>query len=389
MNNKNKDYGTTVYVGTVNGKAKRKHIRAGSERELKKKIAEIKADVAAGKDVYTRAVFGVWANKWINEMIIPSGISNGTITQYKAAVKHLKRRFSDVEFKYITFSEFQQFINDLAAENPNTHKPTAKATLESVKKVAAAVFRYACSNNIAGVPDYFRDVKIPKTAPKKERRALTEQEQQWIINTPHRAQPAAMIMLFAGLRRGELIPLQWSDVDLTVGTISVNKSVEFINKKAHIKAGGKSAAAYRVIPIPPNLIDYLRQYQRNSKIISMYVCVNAGGKMHTESSFKKMWESYLLDLNVKYGYENNDVSKYDPKGLPMRIERITPHYLRHTYATLLYLQGVDLETAKQYLGHSDIQVTSNIYTDLKNNQRFNLSESYKALLQNEYKIKRA
>lgn len=68
MNNKNKDYGTTVYVGTVNGKAKRKHIRAGSERELKKKIAEIKADVAAGKDVYTRAVFGVWANKWINEM---------------------------------------------------------------------------------------------------------------------------------------------------------------------------------------------------------------------------------------------------------------------------------------------------------------------------------
>ena len=121
----------------------------------------------------------------------------------------------------------------------------------------------------------------------------------------------------------------------------------------------------------------------------MYVCVNAGGKMHTESSFKKMWQSYLLDLNVKYGYENNDVSKYDPKGLPMRIERITPHYLRHTYATLLYLQGVDLETAKQYLGHSDIQVTSNIYTDLKNNQRFNLSESYKALLQNEYKIKRA
>ena len=118
--NKNKDYGTTVYVGTVNGKAKRKHIRAGSERELKKKIAEIKADIAAGKDVYTRAVFGVWADKWLNEMIIPSGISNGTITQYKAAVKHLKRRFSDVEFKYITFSEFQQFINDLAAENPNT-----------------------------------------------------------------------------------------------------------------------------------------------------------------------------------------------------------------------------------------------------------------------------
>ena len=73
----------------------------------------------------------------------------------------------------------------------------------------------------------------------------------------------------------------------------------------------------------------------------------------------------------------------------MRIERFTPHYLRHTYATILYLQGADMVTAKQYLGHSDIQTTINIYTDLENNSKISLSDSYKKKLKKEYKIKTA
>ena len=97
-------------------------------------------------------------------------------------------------------------------------------------------------------------------------------------------------------------------------------------------------------------------------------------------SLSSMWDSYLIDLNVKYGYAKQNVSKYNPKGLPMRIERFTPHYLRHTYATILYLQGVDMVTAKQYLGHSDIRTTINIYTDLENNSKISLSDSYKKKL---------
>ena len=79
-----------------------------------------------------------------------------------------------------------------------------------------------------------------------------------------------------------------------------------------------------------------------------------------------MWDSYLIDLNIKYGYDGK-VSKHYPKyrassPLTMRTEPFTGHYLRHTYATTLYLQGVNPETAKQYLGHADISVTSNFYT---------------------------
>lgn len=381
-----KSYSATVYCGIVNGKQVNKHIRANSQRELNKKVAEIKSFLLQNKDVYTKALFGVWADKWLNEQKIPQGISSGTLEQYQSAINHLKRYFELVEIKDISMSDFQCFINDLAAENPTTHKPTSKRTLESIKKVAAGVFNYARANNIAGIPNYFTSIKIPKSAPQRKRRALTEQEQNMIINTPHRCQPAAMIMLFSGIRRGELIPLKWSDIDLENGYISVSKSVEYSSNQPTEKQGGKSMAATRIVPIPQILIDYLINYKASIKILSPLVVVNANGKMHTKSSFRKMWDSYLLDLNIKYGYSNNNVSKYNPNKLPMRIERFTPHYLRHTYATFLFLQGINLESAKQYLGHSDISTTSNIYTDLENNSRITLSDSYKKKLENEYKL---
>ena len=300
---------------------------------------------------------------------------------------HLKREYEFVEFKNIKLSDFQLFINKLAADNPTTHKPTSKSTLQSIIKVASAICVYAAANDVAGIPMFFKAVNIPKTAPTNKRRALSEREQEMIIETPHRCQPAAMILLFSGIRRGELIPLKWSDIDLDNGFIDINKSVEFKANKATIKDGGKSAAAVRFVPIPPILVNYLIGYKNQCKILSPYVIVNeVSGKMHTKTSFRKMWDSYLLDLNVKYGYEGQDVSKYNPNGLPMKIEHFTPHYLRHTYATMLYLQNVDVVSAKQYLGHSNIQVTIDIYTDLKNNNRINLTEKYRNKLENEYKI---
>lgn len=383
----NKEYRACVYCGMVNGKPKTKTIRANSQRELNQKVKKAKAEISEGKDICAKATFGIWADKWLNEKVLPSGVGTGVITQYKSAIKHLNRYFEYEEFKNITYSAFQCMINELTQENPNSHKPTSKRTLVSIKNTASAIFRYARTNNIAYVNNYFDDITISKKAPKEERRALTEEEQHRIIFFKHRCQCAAMIMMFSGIRRGELIPLEWSDIDLHNGIISINKSVEFDGNTPVVKKGGKSKSATRLVPIPRMLVCYLRDYKYLQNGTSKLVCTNASGKMHTKSSWRKMWDSYMLDMNIAYGYPNQDVSKFNPQKLPMKIERFTPHYLRHTFSTMLYLQGVDLETAKQYLGHSNIQVTSDIYNDLRNNQRFKLSKKYKYLLANEYGVK--
>lgn len=384
----NQQYRTTVYLGIVDGKKIRKTIRANSQRELNRKVKQAKLN--SQNDILDLSkqnnTFDVWSMKWLNEYKQPLGLNIGTITEYQCMIKHINKYFNNTELKDITLSKFQCMINDLAIENPNTKKPASKKTLESIIKVAAAIFRYADSNNVPNVPHFFKEVVVPKKAPQTNRRSLTYEEQQRIINTPHRCQSTAMIMMFAGLRRGELIPLTWSDIDLKNGYISITKSVEMQKNQAIIKKGGKTDSAIRKVAIPPILIDYLKNYKQNQQSDKEIVCVNAKGEMHSKSSFRKMWDSYLKDLNIKYGFNNKDVSKFNPNKLPMKIEYFTPHYLRHTYATILYLQGVNMVSAKQYLGHSDIQTTINIYTDLKNNSLLNITDSYKKSLNNEYKI---
>ena len=71
----------------------------------------------------------------------------------------------------------------------------------------------------------------------------------------------------------------------------------------------------------------------------------------------------------------------------MKIERFTPHYLRHTFATLLYLQGVDIVTAKQLLGHADIKTTINIYTDLNTFNKATLSAQFNEKLVSDYAVR--
>jgi len=390
---KKTEYRTTVYVGIVNGKEVNKTVRAKSKAELNKKVNALKNNVIAGKDVYTVAKFGDWADKWYKEKKLTSNISSSALTVIQSTIAHLNRYFEHEQFKNINLSMFQNMINELAENNPNTNKPMSNDLLKKIKSNAQSIFEYAAANNIANVPMFFKAVTIPKQTvaqQQNKRRALTEVEQQYIIDTPHRAQLPAMIMMFSGLRRGECLALEWTDINLKDGYIDVNKSLEFGKNQGSTKQGGKTLSATRTVPIPPVLVDYLINYKRGQKLLSKLVCMNVSGKQYTKSSWDKAWNSYLLDLNLKYGYPK-DINKYNPtmktSELPMKIEPFTPHYLRHTFATMLYLQDIDVTKAMQILGHTDIQTTVNIYTDFKNLKKSSLSKEYNRRLKKEYAVK--
>ena len=189
-----------------------------------------------------------------------------------------------------------------------------------------------------------------------------------IIDTPHRARRAAMIMAYSGLRRGELIPLTYNDIDLNAHTIRVNKSVAMVNGKPVVKSYTKTEAGMRVVTIPQLLVDFLNQDFNGEYAPNDLVCPGKANCLMTESAFDRMWESYLVDLNLKYGdfsdLKYRPKSKFDPRGVPMQITPFTPHCLRHTFASLLYKAGVDVLTAKDQLGHEDVKTTLQIYTHL-------------------------
>ncbi|ARP51254.1 MULTISPECIES: site-specific integrase [Caproicibacterium] len=188
--------------------------------------------------------------------------------------------------------------------------------------------------------------------------APSPEQRHWVTDTPHRAQRAAMLMMYAGLRRGEATALTWADVDLQADTIRVDKAVEMIGGKPKLKST-KTAAGVRIVQIPQILTNFLTTEKASEHPICMYVVHTAKNQMMTNQAWRVLWRSYMTDLNVKYGYggKKNKLAahKKDANGnlqgqLPMRIQTFTPHQLRHTFCTLMYLASVDVMTARDQMG---------------------------------------
>lgn len=354
-----------VYLGRDPETKKRKYktVYGRTQVEADEKAQEIKLALKRGIDVTPELVtFSQWADKWIKIKKAEISVRRGIV--YESHIKHLKAAFGGTDIAKVRPADVQDMLLALSINNPNTKKPMAKETLSGLKSTANQIFQLAIDNRVM---DYnpVRSAKIPAKDTPATRRALTETEQSWINDTYHeRGQLAAMIMMYSGLRRGELISLMWKDINLTAGTITVDKAVEIIGGKAVLKDYAKTPSSIRAVNIPNRLINYLKAQKRQS----IYVCVSAQGKMHTESSWRRMWQSYLADLNIKYGdfspFEKAPKSKFDPAGVPFVIPKISPHWLRHTFCTMLYFAGVDILTAKNQMGHKDIQTTLEIYTHL-------------------------
>lgn len=366
-----------VYLGKVDGKRRYKTVYGQTQKEADEKALQVKLALKKGINVTAeRDTFGQWASRFQTAKEA-DGLSASQTNSYKNYCNTLAL-LNDIPISKIRTGDIQDIVNSLAEINPHTGRPTGKKTLIALKGTAEQIFGMAIE---ARVVEYnpATAVRIPRNAPQRHRRALTKDEQQWIIDTPHRAQRAAMIMMYAGLRRGELIALTWDDIDLKKKTIRVSKAVEMVGGKPRIKPP-KTQAGNRTIDIPQRLADFLAPLRRadfaqfpDVRPINLRVCRSASGKMFTNDAWRAMWRSYLADLNVKYGFQgrvkklaaNKKIAKDKKQGkLPMLIPNITPHWLRHTFATLLYLAGVDVLTARDQLGHADIKTTLAIYTHL-------------------------
>lgn len=356
----------SIYLGIVDGRKKYKYVYAATDKELNRKLDEVRAQLGKGLDLSAqRDTVSYWWDNWLK--IKQAEISDKKFRAYKAKEKYI-RPVLNMPVNKVHAMDIQGIIYD--------NMQLADDTLRQIRNILRQVFQLAVINRVIDF-NPAEGVRMPKRKePEEKRRALTAEEISWIENTPHRAQTAAMIMLYAGLRRGELIPLLWTDIDLEAGTISVTKSVEAEGSCLSIKKGAKTSAGERTVFIPEKLISYLRETQRSS---SLYVCPSASGKMLTDSGWKRMWNSYIAELNYRYGDFDRVVvpnkegqlqtfqkpkSRFAPIKIPIVIEPFTAHYLRHTYITMLYFAGVDVLTAKEQAGHADIQTTMQIYTHL-------------------------
>ncbi len=225
---------------------------------------------------------------------------------------------------------------------------------------------------------------------KKEKEALTDTQTATLLKTIKELPPYTFVMLglYAGLRREEILGLQWDCVHIDEETpyISVRRAWRSVKNRPEVSSLLKTPAARRDIPIPQLLVDCLKDTKESSS--SDYVIADSNGQPLSYSQFSRIWH-YITVRTAKerkiYRYINGERIHHtiSPKlGERCRTDKsiyytldfdVTPHLLRHTYITNLIHEGVDPKTVQYLAGHENSKVTMDIYAKVKYNKPWELA----------------
>ena len=256
-------------------------------------------------------------------------------------------------------------ITEVTAQDVSNHLLTAKAkgysatVVNSIRSLYRMIFDYAISQDLAQFNPVL-SVRLPKGLKRGKRTAPSDTQIRKIFDNLD--QPFGLFPVFllcTGLRKSEALALTWEDVDFEEQQISVTKSLDYTSG-AHPKLKPpKTEAGNRVVPIIDILMEPLLEAHtgRTSEYIFPAPPSNRSGKgggIMTLRGYEGAWQRYCESA----GFVDDD-------GKPT----LTAHNLRHGTATLMFELGVDELTAQRILGHSRIEITREIYTDLRSAQK--------------------
>jgi len=264
-----------------------------------------------------------YADSWIKSH--KAGVKKTTYNAYVSILNKVLEPIQDVAISDVTPDSISKAFAALAGKSASYIRK-ARILLSEIMD-AAVDSGYLIRN-----PVHAQSVKPPKGT-EGSHRALTKEETDLIKSTPHRMQVPAMIMLYCGLRRGEVLALTADDIG---STISVNKAVSYVSNQP-IVSGPKSTSGIRVVPVPFVLKPYL-------KGLSGHVC-GGGEDPITEQAWQRAWENYMRVLSKAAGHEIS----------------FRAHDLRHTYCTMLRDAGVDMHQALIWMGHANEKMILKIY----------------------------
>ena len=304
----------------VNGKEKCFYGYSPEEAEQKAKdyLEELKNPFVSFRKV---------AEEWEEEH--RKEIAHSTWQGYSGHCNTLLELWGNEDIKTIDHVLITNMLNDMAK------KKYGARTVKHRFNVCSLIMRHALYEQYISI-NPCEIVRQPRGLEIKERELPDEAEiQKAIDGLGCHFGLFAYMLLFTGLRRGELLALEWNDIDLANAIIHVNKSVYFNNNNPFIKKP-KTKSGVRSVPIVSPLKLVLDSWEKEGTYLF------GKDKLITEQTFRRAWQRYCKESGVT----------------------ITPHQLRHAFATFLFEAGISPKSAQKMLGHADYKTTVEIYTHI-------------------------
>lgn len=341
-------YATTAMIGyKADGRPNNVFLSAKTEKELRNKIVELKMKMKTGEAIKTSdTLLRDYADSWMDTYKTSASIN--TKTMYKNAVeKHIKPELGHLPINKIVRSDVQKLIND-NQEHPRT--------CEIIKMTLVQIFNSAIDDKLL-----HENVAKKATPPKRhkaEKRALTDLEKEAIKKADFTQTERALVMLlfYFGLRRGEVLALTKSDINLKKKLLIVNKTVVFDVNTPIIKTGAKSDAGNREIPIPDSAAPFFRQFLKS--VDTFYLFPGKNTETLSKTQYVKMWNRIVKKMNDTVTTEKEKIIGAQP------IVGLTAHIFRHNYCTMLYYSGISQKKAVELMGHSDLKMIMEVYAHL-------------------------
>ncbi len=380
-------YSTVIMNGTeyyrtriVDADGKRVAIYGKTPLELYEKVEDAKKKIENAVFCRNTPTVAQYCEKWL--LIQSAHIRETTLTDYRSKIKnYIVKPLGHKYLASVTKDDIELALLPASKKSNSVYR--------NVHMLFNSIFRSAVDSHIITESPCER-ISWKGGKPQKDRDALTDEQIDQLQTAIKGLPPYVFVMigLYAGLRREEILALEWKHVHLNCPTpyISVRQAWHTEHNRPVILDELKTKAAKRDVPIPKILSDCL--LAAKSESTSKYVISNRDGEPLSYTQFKRVWQ-YIVTRSTKertYArYINGKkivhtvtptlgaAASHNSKVIYSMDFQVTPHQLRHTYITNLIYEGVDPKTVQYLAGHENSKITMDIYAKVKYNRPEQLS----------------
>lgn len=335
----------------VNGGYKRiSRVFRGTKGEAQKALRTYIAELESGLSLDSKnACFAEYAVAWISEREMSGEYASGTIAKNRYMLKTLLPYIGGVRMGDIDAATVSSLMIALKSGGKG-QKPLAGTTTHDIFVMLKHIMKHAVERDVI-LRNPCDKVKAPKVDT-EEKEALSKTDARAMVAMLTQSETSAgavgaLLALCAGLRREEVCGLTWNDFSFEDGCIRVAKALVEGDVKPKEP---KSKASRRIIPLDPETLSFLSRWQSTQLFDLLAKGIRQSGETPIVSDLSG---GYMNPSNLSRWFR----SFAEENDLP----QCGFHKLRHTFATLMVANGVDMVTAAALMGHSDTTMLAKVY----------------------------